>query len=64
MSKLTIKGVKALANANYDHGGDYLLIMLSDSDMKSMFCKPGGKRLMYEYMHSVENMRSYLASML
>ena len=62
MGSLTVKGVKALANANYDRGGDYLLIMLSDTEMKDMFCKPGGKRLVYEYTRSAEEMRNYMTS--
>ncbi len=64
MGYLTLKGAKALAHANYDYGGDYLLCMLSDSEIKKMFCgQPGGRRRMYEYMRSAEEMRSYIAGL-
>ena len=65
MGSLTVKGVKALANANYNHGGDYLLTMLSDSEMEDMFCVPvDGKRRVYAYMRSAEEMRCYAAGLL
>ena len=62
MGNLTLKEAKALANANYDRGGDYVLEMLRDSEIKAMFCNSDGKRAMYRYMASVEEMREYLSA--
>ena len=64
MGNLTLKEARALANANYERGGDYIIELLSDAEIKSMFCDLiDGKRAMYRYMASVEEMRKNLACM-
>lgn len=63
MGNLTLKEAKALANANYDRGGDYVLEMLRDSEIKAMFCNSiDGRKAMYRYMASVEEMRENLSA--
>lgn len=64
MGYLTLKGAKALANANYEYGGDYVLELFTDSEIESRFCGPGGKKRLYDYMSSVEEMRNYAAGLL
>lgn len=57
---LTLQGVRSLASANFSRGGDYVLEMLSDKEIRERFCKTGGKKALYDYMESVEKMRNYI----
>lgn len=59
---LTLREVRALAEANYSRGGDWVLEMLTDADIRRLFCVPGGRRVLYEYMQAVVDMRNYIES--
>lgn len=56
--KLSVAAVKTLAMANFDHGGDYLLEMLSDAEIAANFCgTENGRTELNNYMRKVEQMR-------
>lgn len=55
--KMKLNDIKTLAMANYEHGGDYLLEMMSDDELLNLFGMPGGKTKIYSYMRSVNSLR-------
>lgn len=62
---MNLKEVERLCNANYDRGGDYVLVMMTAEERERNFCgeqNNQGKKKLYDYMKDITQKRKYLRS--
>lgn len=63
MALLSLKDIERLCAANYDKGGDYVLVMLTPAERKALFCCEDGnkgRRKLYDYMRDITKKREHL----